>query len=366
MDPLLRFAGTAISAAPFGSTNSLKGVSPGASPLNGPQYTVQPSSVAGVSPSAHQQQQPSHYPSLDASVVSQRESGGSNTLTSPPTLGKSLKSPRIYPSRRGVTPPSKPSRSTGRYEQSADGKFLESGVPMDVSSDYITPPHYPQDIEFTLDALTTVDMPLASLTDLPSAYYHNSTSPQSPPPTPPLPVYESNQTENMLPDTLSAYAAATPMDFLCNPAMLSAPAAIPTTFDGDEDGEGSDEEDDENDDDITDAAGGEGANDDTKSRRSRNPKTPHKVSEKRRRELFKTHFDELTSLIPPLPNPPPPPPKPPRPVEPGKRRRTPKPPVPKPPNRIQMLHHAMDYLQKMEEQHRRDLEEVARLTALLQ
>ncbi|KAI8593783.1 hypothetical protein BDZ88DRAFT_403748 [Geranomyces variabilis] len=368
---------------------SYKVISPGASPQTGPQFSSQqqqqqqqqlqapqllyqqpaedqPLPAAGFSPSLQPQYQQSHYPSPDSPATLKREKRSPDIIKSPPPLGKSLKSPRILPSRRGVTPPSKSYRATGRAGRDAEVGAPDLGAQMDLSTNYITPPHYPQGVEFTLDGLNSVEMPLASFSDLPSAYYTTSTSPQSPPPTPLLPAYESNETLEVSTDMSSLYAAATPMDFLCNPALVTAPAPILTTLYGDEDGEGSDEED-RNEDDGADTAGGEGANDeDAKSRRARNPKTPHKVSEKRRRELFKTHFDELTALLPPLPNPPPPPPKPPRPVEPGKRKRTPKPPVPKPPNRIQMLHHAMDYVQRLEDDHQRALEEIGRLMALLQ
>ncbi|KAJ3183102.1 hypothetical protein HDU87_007524 [Geranomyces variabilis] len=377
--------GTAITPASVisASMGSYQVISPGASPQSGPQYLSQqqqqqlqatqllyqqpaedqPLPATRFSPSLQPQYQQSHYPSPHS------EKRSPEISTSPPPLGKSLKSPRILPSRRGVTPPSKSYRSTGRTGRDAEVVAPDSGAQMDVSADYITPPHYPQGVEFTLDLLNSVDMPLASFSDLPSAYYSTSSSPQSPPPTP-LQAYELNQTQDVSTEISSSlYAAATPMDFLCNPALVTAPPPpVPSTLYGDEDGEGSDEEERNEDDGADDAAGGgEGANDeDAKSRRARNPKTPHKVSEKRRRELFKTHFDELTALLPPIPDPPPPPPKPPRPVEPGKRKRTSKPPVPKPPNRIQMLHHAMDYVQRLEDDHQRALEEVGRLMALLQ
>ncbi|KNC99558.1 uncharacterized protein SPPG_04947 [Spizellomyces punctatus DAOM BR117] len=164
-----------------------------------------------------------------------------------------FKSPRILPSRK----PRRRSRTDGSdgWEESLGGPTeSSSGVPpggVNSSLDYITPPHQPHDPQASSTELPMVDMPPATMTA--SSQMKTATAavtsashskPDSPPPTPPL----------------SAKVTTTPTqsELLARPPLPSSPAS------------------------------------DSKP----SVKTPHKVSEKRRRELLKGCFDELIALLP--------------------------------------------------------------------
>ncbi|TPX65490.1 hypothetical protein SpCBS45565_g05134 [Spizellomyces sp. 'palustris'] len=161
----------------------------------------------------------------------------------------SFKSPRILPSRK----PRRRSRTDGSdgWEESHSGPAdSSSGGPpggVDTSLDYITPPHQPHDPQASSTELPMVDMPPATMSassPMSAVTSAPHSKPDSPPPTPPL----------------AAKVTTTPThtEPLARPPLPSSPAP------------------------------------DSKP----SVKTPHKVSEKRRRELLKGCFDELIALLP--------------------------------------------------------------------
>ncbi|KAI8917225.1 hypothetical protein DFJ77DRAFT_459608 [Powellomyces hirtus] len=393
-DVLSTRTGTTITASPLSPAliSPYNPFSPGMSPQLLPHAFVsqqqlqiqalsqqhQPLPTVGFSPSLHPCQQ---YPSPE---FTQLNPSAMSTAAGAVSMGANLKSPRLLPSRRHLVQQAATTRRNSKL-----GVAVTPQQTMEERKEYVTPPQDAQGMEYmSLDVLPLVDMPSATLSEYTTMYYPSFTtpspqsstsssfntpqSPRSPPPTPTLnATQESEQITYTIPTTTTdPPTAATTTTYT---PMFSDPAA--EAHDDDNlDAPADDDDDDDEGDEADDAAQ---TNDDngsssapaTRPRGQRNPKTPHKVSEKRRREQLKTHFDTLIQLLPPMP-PTPPPPPPPRPVEstnaPPRRKRVRKTaPVPKPANRIQILHHAMEYVAKMEDQHVEMRHEVERLQVLL-
>ncbi|KAJ3018902.1 hypothetical protein HKX48_002549 [Thoreauomyces humboldtii] len=200
----------------------------------------------------HQPQQQAAFPSVGASPSLRPFQYPSPDSVPGALVGSSsLKSPRLLPSRKQRGSGQAP---TGRVANVATPPVRKASYPPTTS---VTPPYS--------EMTPTVNATKASST---------AGSPQSPPPTPTLYAKTSQPEDEQRMDVPRT-------------EVETSPTPTPTQ-DGQEDGN---EEDDgvDAEDGAVDAGG------------NRVPRTPHKVSEKRRRELLKTHFDHLVSLLPPPP-----------------------------------------------------------------